>query len=345
VGTGPPVGPGERDAREVQGPGLADACIGRDETLLGLTDVGPALQEIGGQALRDGREREPVDGLPPGYGAGVPPEEKGQRVLLQGYELLDGGYPRQGQRVLGLDLAYLQVRDDPALRTDLEEVDGLLRVLGRAPRYEELVVQVEEIDVPRGHRRAEGEDHPSPRLLGGQEVRQRGLVGPAVPAPDVELPRGTEAGLVLVEGVGNDRREPAGAVLGDAALAGLVRGIHRGEEVGAGHHEAALVLAHPGGRDPEVPVLVERGRYESVERRVAEPPPPQGVGHILGVLCLDPPCRGGLHVGPSVVGAQGAPGTDHGNDRHEQELTHGGLPPCSRKGGPPRGGGRAAGSR
>src|SRR5207249_1594135 len=73
--------PREADRWEEVRDGDADIGVRRHELLLGLAQVGPALQKLGGESGRDVRREDlVVEARPAGDGAGVPPQQEAEQV-------------------------------------------------------------------------------------------------------------------------------------------------------------------------------------------------------------------------------------------------------------------------
>ncbi len=164
-----------------------------------------------------------------------------------------------------------------------------------------------------------GRGSPIPRILGGRRSPAR-PVGPGVCR--CRAPTRTEAGLVLVEGVGKTDESRLERV-GDAALAPGTRHPPRGGGR-RGSHEAALYRS-PGQTRSRGPFSLRR-RYEP-SSGVAEPPTHSVSANWAS--CASTLIRGGSSR-PSVVGAQGATGQITARPARAGAYV-GGLPPCSRR--------------
>ena len=245
--------------------GDADLRVGADQLLFDLSEVGPALEQGGGQSGRHRRD----DGLSVHRRAawnrrGRLAEKDADLVLLRDDLLLELGDVRlrPAQRPLGP--SGLEVGGQPEPQAILEQVVGALERLGAVARDLELHVQREQLEVRLSQVADQRQPHAAPRLLGGQQVRARGLAGSADAPPDVQLPLGGERPQEEV------RR---------GVLRHLGRDPERGHGVAtAGHGEVVADLReelrarHPdAGRAPPV-----CGRRRSSRRSCWRAPPGSG---------------------------------------------------------------------
>jgi hypothetical protein len=116
-------GSGQREPRVEVGDGGADALVGGDEPQLGLAEVGAALEQVGREPGRDRGQRELVDGASACDRPRRSAQEHGEGVLEERDVALDGGDRRGGAFEFGADLRELELRDNPLVVLELEEID------------------------------------------------------------------------------------------------------------------------------------------------------------------------------------------------------------------------------
>ncbi len=68
-----------------------ERAVGSDQRLFGLEQVGPAAEQVGGQAIWNGGAGQPVDRQTPRDRAPRTPAEDAQRILLPRHRQLRGG--------------------------------------------------------------------------------------------------------------------------------------------------------------------------------------------------------------------------------------------------------------
>ena len=119
---------GERQGREVERLRRADVRVRRDQVLLGLQDVGAALEQRRGQV---GRESPGATSSSMRLAArdrpGIAAEQDRDQVLLRGDLLLERGDRRERLLVLRLDLLELDLRHHAALEAQLEDARACRR--------------------------------------------------------------------------------------------------------------------------------------------------------------------------------------------------------------------------
>ena len=134
----------------------------------------------------------PYIGVPRGIGAGALP-----RRMLIWFSFATTWFSSSGMFACAPPSApsaraVWSLEATPEPQAILEQVVGALERLGAVARDLELHVQREQLEVRLSQVADQRQPHAAPRLLGGQQVRARGLVGSADAPPDVQLPLGGE---------------------------------------------------------------------------------------------------------------------------------------------------------
>ena len=213
-----------------------------------------------------------------GSGAGSgdadrPADQEFERVAGLGALQLEIGALGLRLRQQGLDRAIVERGSDPGvepLLADLQRAGAAVNgVFGDGDARVELAL--DEIGVGDVGDQADLE-----RALGmdrRQIIGARGLGQAAHPAPEIELERG-DAGADL-EAVAGDRRNAVTAC--DARPAGAGGGVDVRHLVGAPDAILAARLVDPQDRGAQVAIIVERGRDQRLQARVAEEAAPLDV--------------------------------------------------------------------
>jgi hypothetical protein len=238
--------------------GDAHQGVGADQLLLDLAEVRPALEQAGGQPGRHRRD----DGLSVHRRAardrrGRLAEQDADLVLLRDDLLFEFGDVRLGPAQRALGPGGLELGRQPEPQAIQEEVVGALERLGAVARDLELDVQRQQLEVRLGHVADQRQPHAAPRLLGGQQVRLRGLVGPADASPDVQLPLGGERPQEEVRrDVCRGRNTERGQRVAAAGHGEVVADLR--EELRARHPDPGARFLDAGGGDLHVVVAGER---------------------------------------------------------------------------------------
>ena len=313
--------------------GDAHLRVGADQLLFDLAEVGPALEQGGGQP---GRHRGD-DGLSVHRRAawnrrGRLAEKDADLVLLRDDPVLELGDVRlrPAQRALGP--GGLELGGQPEPQAILEQVVGALKRLGAVARDLDLHVQREQLEVRLSQVADQRQPHAAPRLFGGQQVRARGLVGSADAPPDVQLPLGgerpqEEVRRGVLRHIGRDPERGHGvATAGHGEVVADLR-----EELRARHPDLGARFLYAGGGDLHVVVAGERFLDEVLQDGVLEHLPPRQVRERRRLRRRLAAERRDLGHGRTlVVGADRAAGEQRrGDDRAPgRPGPHGRTPPA-----------------
>ena len=219
----------------------------------------------------------------------------------------------------------------------LEQVVGALERLGAVARDLDVHVQREQLEVRLSQVADQRQPHAAPRLLGGQQVRARGLVGSA-DAPPMSSSHWAESApkkkfVVVLRHLGRDPERGHGvATAGDVEVVADLR-----EELRARHPDPGARFLDAGGGDPHVVVAGERFLDEVLQDGVLERLPPRQVRERRRLLRRLAAERRDLGHGRTlVVRADRAAGEQRrGDDRAPgRPGPHGRTPPA---GGSPSG--------
>ena len=266
--------PREADRWEEVRDGDADIGVRRHELLLGLAQVGPALQKLGGESGRDVRREDlVVEARPARDGAGVPPQQEAEQVLLRldlPFEVGDGG-AGGGERRRGA--GGLERGGGAGFEAPAEQGVGFLERGRRPPGDLELQVELAQAEVGGRDVRDEGEQDPAAGLLGGQVAGERRLVQAADAAPQVDLPGEAEVDVVEVHR-GRDGRREAGLPAACPASVGL----DLREELGAGDAGIRPRLLDAPGGEAHVVAVPQRLVDQGLQVVLLEDLPPGPVG-------------------------------------------------------------------
>ena len=286
---------GDRDVRIIESPRGADIGVRRNEVLLGLQDVRPALQQRRGQVGRYLGRDQLVEGLAARDRSRVAPEQDRDQVLLRCDGLFEGRNGGQRLLLLRCDLHHVGLRDDAGLESQVEDPRRFAEVAGRRLRDLELAVECAQRDVAGRDARHQRQHHAALRLLAGVDLRLRRFAQAPHAPEQVELPGCAERRLVkrkvVVDTAGNRR-------LADAARphpTGIRAVADLRIQLRARGFQCADELIDPRGGDAHVEVLAQCGIHQLVERRIAELLPPLRVGHIGGLRVVDAPRRRCIH--------------------------------------------------
>ncbi len=204
---------GEAEGGEVVGLGHAHQGVGGDQ-LAAPPRARRGAAPAGPRAAR--RESAGAGAGPPGRGPwgwarGCAPP--GRRAGSPGPRSGAPGRGRAPRRRPGRPgPGGLQGRSRAALEAAVEQVVGLLEGLDVGPGDVQPGVQLPQLEIGLGHLGRGGQVDAAAGVLGGQVLGQGGLVQPAQPAPEVQLPR--ERGLGADAAAGDPA---AGHVVGIAA--------------------------------------------------------------------------------------------------------------------------------
>lgn len=170
---------GQRNGREIGRPGDANVGVRRDELLFRLANVGPPLQQFGGQARRRGRLRQSVERPSPRNRVGIAPDQQADGVLA----LSDGGFQLRDldrrRLILRLRLAHVQFRGQAGLEPKPGDAQRFGAGLQGAAADRQLLIQRAQLDVVVGHARHQRQNHRAPGFLGRQQISLRRFGGAA----------------------------------------------------------------------------------------------------------------------------------------------------------------------
>ena len=306
------AGGGEADRREISRGLDAHPGVRLGDRALGGGDVGPALQELRGEAQRDVGGGEVKGGLwRQGELLGAATQEDRKGMLDLRPEDADVDRLRPGRVQLGLRGEDIASCGHPHSVLVLGNGQGPPVVLHGLFDEALLLVEDPDLDVILGKGGLEREACGG--QVGGDDLCRGGigLAKTADLAPEVRFPRGLQRG-----GVGSG--EGGGAGLASGALCAASRPVRRearqvGGAVGAGQLARLLVGGSQGGEG-----LVGGGdlAFEAVENGVVEGLPPGAAGLLVRGRCLFPAgglLEGGgcLEGGSLVVGSDGTAGKEH----------------------------------
>src|SRR6202171_3450797 len=161
---------GEADVGKVCSLGHANVGVGGDEILLGLTDVGSALEQRCRQTVWHRGEEQGVDVSSPRNQGGMVTEQYADEVLLLRDLTLELGHPGHGLAVLRFSLLIVARGDGAFLETHPLQPRRFTQTLRGALRDFELPVQRPQLDIAAGDRSYHREDHRSLALLAGEQA-------------------------------------------------------------------------------------------------------------------------------------------------------------------------------
>ena len=309
---------GETDVGKVRSLGHADVGVGGDEILLGLTDVGSALQQRCRQTVGHRGEEQGVDVASPRNQAGIVTEQDADEVLLLRDLTLELGHPGQGLAVLRFSLLIVARGDGAFLETHPLQPRRFTQALRGALRDFELPVQRPQLDIAAGDRSDHRQDHRAFALLAGEKAGAGRLRCAPQLAPDVQLEARREIHPVVRES------PPAGqyCIRTRAFPRRRSAGIELRKLRGA--HDAVLseCLIHVGGRDLEILVVRERCSYKARQDRVLELVRPGDVGDLARLRATEAPCRGHIDFWAAVVRTDHAGRQGHCEQQPERAISH-----------------------
>ena len=289
---------------------------------LRLLDVRPSLEQRRRHPRRRRRRGELVaDGASAGHGRWTLAEEHAERVLRLFDGALGVGDDFSGLRDQDLGLVPVDQRGHATGHAHPHQAQRILAAGQRLKPDVALEVERTKEEIHGGDVAHERRDHETPRLLGGQQLRARGLGAAPEAAPEVDLEADVEP-TGPGERVPELERRPAALDVRPRPRGGRIdeRELERAHD----RHLGARIQ-NARRRNTQVVVLAQGDLDQVAKDLVLEEVPPCHVGEgldrasIAGRRATEGRRR--RHRRPSVVGTQGA-ACQHERRCHEHAAPH-----------------------